>query len=292
MPVFLTAGTAQVGIAPLMDAMIELLPSPLLAKPAVAQGKDGEEILKAADSGPLAAYVWKTTADPYVGKITFLRIYSGSLHADSRVWNNNKGQEERLGTLNITRGKEQMSVKAAHAGDIVSVAKLSVTATGDTFGDKTHPLTLTVPTYPHSLFSVAISPKTQADSAKLSPTLSRLCEEDKTLSWRQEHSTAQTILQGMGDQHIDVAIRKAETKFQTALHTEIPRVPYQEAITKEGAAMHRHKKQTGGAGQFAEVHLKVIPLPEADFEFSNDVFGGSISNNFMASIEKGVRSVM
>jgi elongation factor G len=291
-PVFLAAGSAQIGMGPLMDAMIELLPSPAQAKPAVAQGKDGEETLKANDSSPLAAYVWKTTADPFVGKITYLRIYSGSLHADSRVYNNVKGQEERLGTLNIMRGKEQMSIKAAHAGDIVAVAKLGVTATGDTFCDKTHPMTLPIPEYPHSLYSVAISPKTQADSAKLSPTLTRLCEEDKTLSWRQEVSTTQTILQGMGDQHIDVAIRKAENKFQTALNIEIPRVPYQEAITKEGAAMHRHKKQTGGAGQFAEVHLRVLPLPEADFEFSNDVFGGAISNNFMPSIEKGVRGVM
>ncbi len=291
-PVFLTAGSAQIGIGPLMDAMIELLPSPAQAKQAVVQGKDGEEVLKAEDSGPLAAYVWKTTADPFVGKITYLRIYSGSLHADSRVFNIVKGQEERLGSLNIMRGKETIPLKVAHAGDILSVAKLSVTATGDTFCDKTHPLTLPIPEYPHSLFSVAISPKTQGDSAKLSPTLTRLCEEDKTLSWRQEVSTTQTILQGMGDQHIDVAIRKAETKFQTSLLTEIPRVPYQEAITREGAAMHRHKKQTGGAGQFAEVHLKVFPLPEADFEFSNDVFGGAISNNFMPSIEKGVRGVM
>lgn len=291
-PVFLAAGSAQVGLAPLMDAIIDLLPSPDKAKKTTAQGKDGEEALSAADGSPFAAYVWKTTADPFVGKITYLRIYSGSMHADSRVWNNTKGQEERLGTLNITRGKEQIAVKAAHAGDIVSVAKLSATATGDTFCDKTHPLTLPVPEYPHSLFSVAITPKTQGDSAKLSPTLSRLCEEDKTLSWRQEHSTNQTILQGMGDQHIDVAIRKAEAKFQTALHTEIPRVPYQETITKEGAAMHRHKKQTGGAGQFAEVHLRVLPLPDADFEFSNDVVGGAVSNSFMPAIEKGVRGVM
>ncbi len=291
-PVFLAAGSAQVGLAPLMDAIIDLLPSPDKAKKTTAQGKDGEEALSAADGSPFAAYVWKTTADPFVGKITYLRIYSGSMHADSRVWNNTKGQEERLGTLNITRGKEQIAVKAAHAGDIVSVAKLSATATGDTFCDKTHPLTLPVPEYPHSLFSVAITPKTQGNSAKLSPTLSRLCEEDKTLSWRQEHSTNQTILQGMGDQHIDVAIRKAEAKFQTALHTEIPRVPYQETITKEGAAMHRHKKQTGGAGQFAEVHLRVLPLPDADFEFSNDVVGGAVSNSFMPAIEKGVRGVM
>jgi elongation factor G len=151
---------------------------------------------------------------------------------------------------------------------------------------------LPIPEYPHALYSVAVTPKTQADAAKLSPTLTRLCEEDMTLSWRQEPSTNQTILQGMGDQHIDVAIRKAESKFQSGMNIEIPKVPYQETINKGGQAQYRHKKQTGGAGQFAEVHLRVEPLPDAEFEFSNDVFGGSISNSFMPAIEKGIRAVM
>jgi elongation factor G len=139
---------------------------------------------------------------------------------------------------------------------------------------------------------VALSPKSQADSAKISPTLTRLVEEDMTLSWYQEPSTNQTILQGMGDQHIDVAIRKADTKFQTGLLTEEPRVPYRETITRSGTSQYRHKKQTGGAGQFAEVHMRVEPLPDQDFEFANEVFGGAISNNFMPAIEKGVRAVM
>jgi elongation factor G len=291
-PVFVSAGSAETGIAPLLDAMVGLMPTPAEAPAVKAIGKDGEEELKAQNSGPLAAYVWKTTADPFVGKITYMRVYSGVLNSDSRIWNHTKNTEERFGNLYILRGKEQTPVKTSHAGDIVAVAKLSVTSTGDTFCDKTHPLTLLVPEYPHSLYSVAVFPKTQADSAKLSPTLSRLCEEDKTLSWRQEHSTNQTILQGMGDQHIDVAVRKAESKFQTALHVETPKVPFQETITKEGQAMYRHKKQTGGAGQFGEVHLRVFPLPEEDFEFVNDVFGGAISGSYMPAIEKGIRSTM
>jgi elongation factor G len=139
---------------------------------------------------------------------------------------------------------------------------------------------------------VAISPKTQSDSAKISPTLTRLSEEDMTLSWYQEPSTNQTILQGMGDQHIDVAVRKAETKFQTGLVMEEPRVPYRETITNTGVAQYRHKKQTGGAGQFAEVQMRVEPQKEQDFEFVNAVFGGAISSNFMPAIEKGVRNVM
>ncbi|RPI26645.1 MAG: elongation factor G, partial [Chloroflexota bacterium] len=132
----------------------------------------------------------------------------------------------------------------------------------------------------------------QGDSAKISPTLTRLCEEDKTLTWRMEHATNQTLLAGMGDQHIDVAIRKAEAKFQTFLLVEEPRVPYQETITKQGQATYRHKKQTGGAGQFGEVSMRIEPLPEEDFAFSNDVFGGAVSNSYMPAIEKGVKSVM
>ena len=291
-PVFVTAGSAETGLAPLLDAIVALMPSPADFAPARAEGKDGVEELPATDSGPLAAYVWKTTADPYVGKITYLRVYSGLLNADSRVWNQTKEVEERFGNLHILRGKEQLAVKLAHAGDIVTVSKLGSTATGDTFCDRGHPVTLPVPEYPHSLYSVAVFPKTQVDSAKISPTLTRLCEEDKTLTWRQEPSTNQTILQGMGDQHIDVAIRKAESKFQTSLLTVIPKVPYKETITKEGQAMYRHKKQTGGAGQFGEVWLRVYPLPEADFELSWDVFGGAVSSSYSPAIEKGIRNVM
>jgi len=151
---------------------------------------------------------------------------------------------------------------------------------------------LPIPDYPNALYRVAIFPKTQADSAKLSPTLTRLCEEDMTLSWLQEPNTKQTILQGMGDQHIDIAIRKADTKFQTGLDIEEPRVPYQETITKEGGATYRHKKQTGGAGQFAEVAMRVNPNKDEDYSFSNDVFGGAISQGYMPAIEKGIKGVM
>ncbi|NJD59951.1 MAG: elongation factor G, partial [Anaerolineae bacterium] len=291
-PVFVAAGSAEIGLASMLDAMVNLMPSPKDASLAVAQGKDGDETLKPADNEHLGAYIWKTTADPFVGRITYFRIYSGTVSSDSRVWNQTKGVEERFGTVHLLRGKEQLPMKLIHAGDIASVPKLNSTATGNTFCDKGHPLTLAMPTYPHALFSVAVFPKTQADSAKISPTLTRLCEEDMTLSWRQEPSTNQTILQGMGDQHIDVAIRKAEGKFQTSLVTEIPKVPYQETITKQAASQYRHKKQTGGAGQFAEVFMRVEPFQEEEFSFTNDVFGGAISNSFMPAIEKGVRSVM
>jgi len=290
-PVLVSAGSAEIGVLPLLDAIITLLPSPKDVPPAVAQGKNGEETLTASDSGPLAVYVWKTTADPFVGKQTYFRVYSGSVAADSRLWNSVTSNEERFGTLYIPRGKETLQVKNIHAGDLGMVAKLGETYTGNTMCDKAHPLTLPVPEYPTALFRVAVFPKTQADSTKISPTLTRLCEEDLTLTWRNEPSTRQTILQGMGDQHIEVAIRRAESKFQVNLTTEVPRIPYQEAITGKGQAMYRHKKQTGGSGQFGEVHLRVEPY-DGEFEIVNDIFGGAISSSYIPAIEKGIRNVM
>jgi elongation factor G len=291
-PVFVAAGLAETGLTCLLDAIVALMPSPAERPAVTAQGKNGEEHLEASDSGPLAAYVWKTTADPFVGRITYFRVYSGTLNSDSRVWNPNKSVEERLGTLHLMRGKEQIGIKTVHCGDIATVSKLNQTATSDTLCDKAHPLVLPAPEYPNPLYSVAVFPRTQIDSGKISPTLNRLVEEDKTLTWRQEVSTNQTILQGMGDQHIDVAIRKAEGKFQTNLNIEEPKVPFQETITKQGSAMYRHKKQTGGSGQFGEVHMRVEPLQDQDYEFSNDVFGGAISSSYMPAIDKGVKSVM
>lgn len=291
-PVFAADASDQVGITQLLDAFITLMPSPAEAAPKKANGAKGEEELKASDAAPLVAYVWKTTADPYVGKITYGRVYSGVLNADSRAWNPKREQEERLTTLNILRGKEQIAVKTVHAGDIFSVAKLGETATGDTLCDKGHPVEVPAPEYPNAPYQVAVTPKTQGDSAKMGPTLSRLCEEDMTLSWHNDAATKQTILRGMGDQHIDVAVRKAHDKFQVGLEIHTPRVPYQETITRQGTAMYRHKKQSGGSGQFAEVHLRVEPLPNEDFEFKSEVFGGAISNNYFPAIEKGIRAVL
>ena len=291
-PVFVTSACDAIGVVPFLEALIDLVPSPLEADPQKAMGAQGEEMLENKDAGPLAAYVWKTTADPFVGKLTYLRIFSGVLTADTRAWNPARREEERLGSLHVMRGKEQLNVDTLHAGDIGTVAKLGETATGDTLGDKGHPIEVVQPDFPNALFSVAVNPKTQADSTKISPTLTRLCEEDPTLSWNQEPSTNQTILQGMGDQHIDVAIRKAESKFQVSLETVVPRVPYRETITKVGQAQYRHKKQSGGAGQFGEFHLRVEPLEDEEFEFVNEVFGGAISQGFMPAIEKGVKGVM
>jgi len=291
-PVLVSSGTANVGMAPLLNSIVKLMPAPGELGTVLGEGAKGEEELESTDAGPYAAYVWKTTADPYVGKITYFRIYSGSVSSDSKVWNHQQGEEERFGNISVMRGKQQLDVKNVHAGDIVAVPKLNVTSTGHTLGDEGHPVKLPIPAYPRALFRVAVIPANQADSAKLSPTLTRLCEEDMTLSWKQDTTTKETILEGMGGQHIDVAIRKAKDIFQTELNTRIPKVPYQETISRSGSAQYRHKKQSGGSGQFAEVHMRLDPLPDERFEFKNEVFGGSISKNYMPAIEKGVKTIM
>jgi elongation factor G len=194
--------------------------------------------------------------------------------------------------LHIQRGKEALAIKTAHAGDIATVTKLSVTATGDTLCDKNHPLTLPPPEFPKALYRVAVHPKTQADAAKITPTLTRLCEEDMTLSWYNEPATRQTILQGMGDQHIDVVIHRAQSKFQVGLLIDEPKVPYREGITKKASAMYRHKKQSGGSGQFGEVHLRVEPYLDGEFEFADELVGMNLSRSYLPPIEKSVHATM
>src|SRR6185503_11171766 len=284
-PVFCAAGGREIGIVALLNDIIDLIPSPKNATKRVAQGRDGEEELQATDSAPLAAYVWKTTADPFVGKMTYFRVFQGSMQADAHVWNQNKGADERMSGLHFQRGKEQIPAKVVHAGDIAAVSKLTVTATGDTFCDKGHPLAIEKPKFPAALYRVAVTPKTQADAAKISPTLTRLCEEDMTLSWQNNPVTHETVLQGMGDQHIDVALHRAQVKFQVGLVTHEPKIPYREGITRKASGQYRHKKQSGGAGQFGEVHLRIEPYHEGDFEFTDELVGMNLSRSYLPPIE-------
>jgi len=291
-PVFYTAATANLAIRPLLDAINTLCPSPAAGNPVTATGPSGEEELTASDAGPLVAYVFKTVADPYVGRLTYLHVKSGTFQADQRYQNITRGEEERVGPVYVMQGKDQIQVERLHAGDIGAVAKLNVTVTGDTLGDKGHPLSIEPLSFPSPVFSVAVSPKTQADSAKMGPTLTRLCEEDPTLSWRQDPATKEAVLEGMGDTHVDVAVSRA-AHLGVELETRTPRVPYQETVTKVHATQYRHKKQTGGAGQFAEVHLRVEPIEGGEgFEYVSEVFGGAISQSFLPSIEKGIKQVM
>jgi len=293
-PVFVASGGANVGTMPILEGIVRYLPSPAEGMPFTLQGmEDKPGTIKWDDTGFTSLYVWKTTADPFVGKVTYFRVVAGVLNSDGRLWNHNKGAEERTGAVHVSRGKEQINVKQMHSGDIGSLAKLTVTTTGDTLGDKAHPQPMKTPTYPKALYSVAIAPKTQADSTKISPTLNRLCEEDPTLHWRQEPATKQTILEGLGDQHIDVMVRRAETKFGLGLTLEAPKVPYRESITRKAEGHHRHKKQTGGAGQFGEVFLRVEPLRGNEpYEFTDELVGMNLSKSYLGPIDKGIHSVL
>lgn len=290
-PVVFTAGTANIGVNALTQLLSKIAPAPT-TRGFTAQTPSGEETLMAKSDGPLALYVFKTTADPFVGRLTYFRVASGTLKGDNRYFNHTKGEEERFGPLLAMRGKEQMPVDTLHAGDIGAIAKLQHTVTGDTLGDKARPVQVQQPTFPKPVYSVAVSPVSQADSAKMGPTLTRLCEEDPTLQWRQDPATKEAVLEGMGDVHVDVAIRHAE-HLGVHLETAVPKVPYRETVTRNASAQYRHKKQSGGSGQFGEVHLRVEPLPSGSgFEYGNEVFGGAISQQFIPSIEKGIRQVL
>ncbi len=294
-PVLCGSAAMNIGIQPLMRAIIRLLPSPAEAGPYPAMNPaTGAKVQLQADAaGELAALVFKTVADPYVGKLSYFRVYSSTLESDSRLRNSRTGEEERIGQVYIMRGKEQEPIARILAGDIGAVAKLSETQTGDTLCDQGTPLQLEPPSFPNPLYAVSVSPRTKADAAKISPTLSRLNEQDPTLTWRQDKITRETILSGMGDTHINVAVRRMEDTFGLTADIAVPRVPYRETITRTTTAQYRHKKQTGGAGQFAEVHMRIEPRPrDAGFEFAWEVVGMNVSKTFGPSIEKGVKAVM
>ncbi|MBU0704146.1 MAG: elongation factor G, partial [Chloroflexi bacterium] len=292
-PVLVTAATEALGAQALLDALVAYAPSPADRGPVAAEGPAGEEQVEPNELAPLSVLVFKTTADPFVGKLTYLRVYGGTLESDSRVYNSRAEEDERMGQIYVMRGKEQMPVERLRTGDIGAVAKLTHTVTGDTLCDKGHPVSLPGPDFPSALFAVAVSPTSKADQAKLGPTLTRICEEDPTLRWHQEASTRQMILAGMGEAHVDIAVRRMENRFDVKVETSIPKVPYRETITKTYGDSYRHKKQTGGSGQFAEVHMRLEPLPrDTGFEYEWKVVGGAISRSFESSIQKGVKQVM
>ena len=292
-PVLTMAATAGLGTQILLDALIAYAPSPADQDAITAQTPEGEKQIEPNASAPLAASIFKTTADPFVGKLTYFRVYRGTLKSDTRVYNSRAEEEERLGQIYVMRGKEQIPVPLLHTGDIGAVAKLAHTLTGDTLCDEEHPVSLPGPAFPSPLFAVAVEPTSKSGAAKLGSTLTRICEEDPTLHWHQEASTRQTILEGMGESHLNIAVRRMANRFDVEVETSIPKVPYQETITKSYADQYRHKKQTGGAGQFAEVHMQLDPLPSGSgFEYEWDVFGGAISRAFESSIEKGIKQVL
>lgn len=290
-PVFVTSATENIGTIPLMEALVAYASPPTVRR--VRIERDGEtDYLTAPNTNddPLAAYVFKTLNDKYVGTLNYFRIFSGLVSSDSRNINTTSGSEERFNSLMVMRGKEQFPIKKLHAGDIGVVAKLSNTKTGDTFADKDTNFQIVKPDFPTPLYMVAVSPSTQADSAKMGPTLSNLCEADPTLRWRQDRDTRETVLEGMGQIHIDVTLKRAES-LGVNIDTKMPKVPYRETVTGEAEATYTHKKQTGGAGQYGRVDLRVTSSEE-DFEFESKIFGGSISSQFLSSAEKGIRAVL
>lgn len=292
-PVFVTSGTKNIGTVPLLEAMIVYVAPPTDRRVQV-QNPDGEKSFLTApqsDAGTLAAYVFKTSNDRFVGTLNYFRIFSGSVTNETRAWNATHSVEERFNSLMIMRGKEQIPTQKLHAGDIGVVAKLTQTKTGDTFSSKENPIQITKPDFPTPLYRVALLPKTQADSAKMGQILTSMSEADPTLRWRQDPEVKQTILEGMGEIHIAVTLARAD-KLGVGILTDNPKVPYRETVTTNGSATYRHKKQTGGAGQFAEVSLRVEPNPGNGFEFKSEVVGGAISSSFFPSIEKGIRSVL
>jgi len=292
-PVFVTAATTNIGVRALLDALVAYVPSPVDVGSVTVEGPSGEEELEPNELAPLAAIVFKTTADPFVGKLTLFRVRDGMLNSNSTVYNSRAESDERIGQIYVMCGKEQIPVDQVRAGDIGAVAKLAETVSGDTLCDRGHPVSLPGPVFPAPLFAVAVRPTSKADQAKLGPTLTRICEEDPTLHWRQDATTKETILEGMGDAHVSIAMTRMQNRFGVGVLTSTPKVPYRETITRVNADQYRHKKQTGGAGQFAEVHMRLEPLPrDTGYEFEWDVFGGAISRSFESSIRKGVKQVM
>lgn len=292
-PVFVTSGMKNIGTVPLMEALVVYVSPPSERRVQVLNPAGEKEFLYApqSDDGPLAAYVFKTSTDRFVGTLNYFRIFSGHIKANQSVYNVSRWQEEKFASLMLMRGKEQLPIAELHAGDIGVVAKLAHTRTGDALAAREHPIQVTRPDFPDPLYRVAVNPRTQADSAKIGVILTQLCEADPTLRWRQDADVKQTILEGMGEMHIAVTVGRAD-KLGVGMETVQPRVPYKETVTRTGTAVYRHKKQTGGAGQFAEVALRVEPHPGAGYEFKSEVVGGVVSGSFIPSIDKGVQSVL
>ncbi len=294
-PVLAGAATKGIGTAELLEVLTQAFPSPAQRRPYEGKvpGSD-ETVTRTADpDGPLAAYVFKTLSDPYVGRMNLFRVISGTLLPDSTLLNATKGKDERVGHLLTVRGKSQEPAEQLVAGDIGAVAKLSDTSTGDTLCSKEDAVILAAPSMPDPLLPIAIAPKSRGDEEKLSGGLARLEAEDLTLKLERNVETRQTILWGMGENHVEVTLERLKRKFGVEVNQVPLRLPYKETFKSSVKAMGRHVKQTGGHGQYGICHIEVQPLPRGSgFEFEDKIFGGAIPNQFIPSVEKGVRKAM
>ncbi|HEX7475988.1 MAG TPA: elongation factor G [Dehalococcoidales bacterium] len=294
-PVFTGSALQNSGITLLMDAIKQYLPSPKghLVELITDSAKGTTQKVEPSATDPLAALVFKTSADPYVGKLTYFRVYTGTFTSNSQVWNSTRNELERVGQLYIMRGKNQEAVQLVGAGDFGVVAKLNVTATGDTIASKDKPVKLAPIVFPSPIYSGSISPKTKADLDKLGSSLSRLAEEDPTIKVRRDLDTGETILSGLGETQLEVVAGKMHRKFGVGVILDVPKVPYKETITGSAKGEYKHKKQTGGHGQYGHVLLEVEPLPRGTGnEFVDAIVGGTIPRNYVPAVEKGVKDAV
>jgi elongation factor G len=291
-PVLTGSALKNIGIALLMDAVHGYLPSANEGKVTTAGDGKAETSAPSAEA-PLAALVFKTTADPYVGKLTYFRVYNGKMTSNSQIWNASRSGAERIGQLFMVRGKNQEPVTQVGAGDIGAVAKLTTTNTGDTLCTQAKALKLAPIEFPKPGFSLAVHPKTKADLDKLGSALSRVAEEDPTIEVRRETSTNETIMSGIGESQLEVAADRMQRKFGVGVKLEVPKVPYRETITVGAKAEYKHKKQTGGHGQYGHVLLELEPLPRGTgHEFADKIVGGAIPRNYIPAVEKGVNEAI
>jgi elongation factor G len=283
-PVACASAAKQMGVRQLLHNIAFSGPSPADRD----WHHNGHQDLVADPKGPVAVQVFKTAADPYVGRLTYIRVVNGTVAADSHLWNVNKGVDERLGTLYVQRGNHQEPVAQLAAGDIGVVAKLTVTATGDTLAAKEQPYTLPEISFPSPVYSMAVKPASKAGVDKLGPSLQRLTEEDPGLRLSRDDS-GEIILAGLGDAHLEVTVERLKRKFNVDVELALPRVGYRETVAKKASADYTHKKQTGGHGQYARVTIEIVPLPRGSgLKFSEKVVGGSVPKEFIPAVEKGV----
>ena len=294
-PVLGAAATRGIGVAPLLDLLIKEFPSP--AEQGAAEGIDPrtkQTVSRASDSkAPLAAVVFKTIADPHVGKLSLFRVYSGTFKADSQVFNATRSSRERVGHAGWLQGKTQKQVESLGPGEIGVVAKLKDTLTGDTLCDEANPVILPGIAFPEPAISFAIQPKTRGDEDKISTALHRMTEEDPTVHHHFDPETKQLLVSGMGQLHVETVVERMKRKYNVDVSVLPPRIPYKETVKGRAEVQGKYKKQTGGRGQYGDVWLRIEPLTRGGgFEFVDDIFGGAVPRNFIPSVEKGVRECM
>ena len=289
-PVFCGSAVNQQGLDMLLYNLKVLLPSPADVPAVLAEDAAGEPVEVICDpAGPLAAYVFKTVADPFVGKLSYVKVASGTLKSDSALVNARTGEAERMGKLLYVKGKKQTDTTAIGAGDIGAVTKLPAAQTGDTLCGAGRVVKLPAPAFPTPTLSMAIRVAKKGDEGKIGSALARLMEEDPTLTYRMDTETGQQIISGLGEQHLDVVVAKLKAKFGVDVDLTVPRVAYRESVRKKCKAQGRHKKQTGGHGQFGDVWIEFEPCDSEELVFEEKVFGGSVPKNYFPAVEKGLR---